>query len=115
MYGEVALRCPNFTVPATNAAFSQALVQGGRLIDTLLFFNNGLLFEALVPVAQCLCGIGVRVVKPVYDLGGLINCTSPDLCSVLPYPAQGGIGRFPVHVSALADLAVGTVELALQS
>ena len=45
---------PNLTVPATYAAISKALSVGGRLFDARLFFTNGLLSQALVPVGQCL-------------------------------------------------------------
>ena len=109
---------PNLAVPVTNAAISKALSVGGRLIDARLFFTNGLLSKALVPVAQCLSDIGERKGQPVTAyLDGLNNCVRL-LTSAVCYINQlrKEVARIHVHDSALAELCrwdcdVGTAEL----
>lgn len=109
---------PNLTVPATNAAISKALSVGGRLIDARLFFTNGLLSKALVPVAQCLSDIVERKGKPVDAyLDGLNNCVRL-LTSAVCYLNQlrKEVARIHVNDTALAELCrwdceVGTAEL----
>ncbi|MPC74606.1 hypothetical protein E2C01_068975 [Portunus trituberculatus] len=118
-------RCSPETVPrlivGTSVALSALRVQDlktVRLIDACLFFTNGLLSKALVPVAQCLSDIGQRKGKPVDAyLDGLNNCVRL-LTSALCYLNQlrKEVARIHVNNSALAELCrwdceVGTAEL----
>ncbi|MPC68198.1 hypothetical protein E2C01_062395 [Portunus trituberculatus] len=65
---------PNLAVPVTNAAVTKATSVGGRLVDAHLFYANGLLCKALVPVVQCISDIGEKKGKPLYGyLDGLNN------------------------------------------
>ncbi|MPC77897.1 hypothetical protein E2C01_072366 [Portunus trituberculatus] len=100
-------------VPVTNTAVTKAMSVGGRLVDARLFYVNGLLCKALVPVVQCISDIGEKKGKPLHGYLDGLNSSLRLMTSVVNYlnHLRKEVARLHVHDPAMTDLCKWECEV----
>ncbi|MPC67220.1 hypothetical protein E2C01_061389 [Portunus trituberculatus] len=101
---------PNLFVPATTSAITSAMtIIGDKLIDMQLFYTNGLLSKALVPVAQCISDIKEGKEKPVSSYLEGFNNSLRLLASAVNFVNQlrKEVAQIQVNDLALVELCKG--------